>query len=73
MGLSVIILGKPSHMPYTVKCAHEKAYIGMNHVIPMLVLSYFFIVGGGLLDPEAPLVAIYTVFGGVFPGPSSNR
>lgn len=48
----------------TIKCVHEKAYISMNHVVPMVCASMFSILGGGSLGPEAPLVAICAALGG---------
>jgi H+/Cl- antiporter ClcA len=64
LGLSVIILGEPGDLPYTVKCVHEKAYVSMDHVMPMVVASGFSILAGGSLGPEAPLVAICAALGG---------
>jgi len=58
VGASVLVLGEPGDLSYTVQCVHDKAYIGMDHVLPMLVASQFSILGGGSLGPEAPLVAI---------------
>ena len=58
VGLSVVYLGEPGDLPYTVKCVHEKAYVAMSHVMPMVCASQFSIIGGGSLGPEAPLVAI---------------
>jgi H+/Cl- antiporter ClcA len=64
VGLSVVLLGDPGDLPYTIKCVHEKGYIAMSHVMPMVVASLFSIVGGGSLGPEAPLVAICAALGG---------
>merc|ERR1719343_91308 len=64
VGLSVVLTGEPGDLAYTVKCVHEKAYISMDHVIPMLLASQFSILGGGSLGPEAPLVAICAALGG---------
>ena len=58
VGASVLVLGEPGDLSYTVQCVHDKAYIGMDHVLPMLLASQFSILGGGSLGPEAPLVAI---------------
>jgi len=55
---------KPGDLPYTIRCVHEKAYISMDHVLPMVAASQFSIVGGGSLGPEAPLVAISAALGG---------
>ena len=48
VGLSVILTGEPGDLAYTVKCVHEKAYISMDHVVPMLLASQFSILGGGM-------------------------
>ena len=64
VGLSVVFLGDPGDLPYTIKCVHEKGFIAMGHVPPMLMASMFSIVGGGSLGPEAPLVAICAALGG---------
>lgn len=58
VGMSVLYLGEPGDLAYTVKCVHGKAFIGMDHVLPMLAASQFSILGGASLGPEAPLVAI---------------
>jgi len=63
-GLTVVFLGEPGDLAYTIKCVHEKAYISMNHVVPMVCASMFSILGGGSLGPEAPLVAICAALGG---------
>lgn len=54
----------PGDLPYTIKCVHEKAYVAMDHVMPMVCASQFSILGGGSLGPEAPLVAICAALGG---------
>ena len=41
VGLSVVILGEPGDLAYTIKCVHEKAYVELNHMIPMIVASIF--------------------------------
>lgn len=64
VGLTVMYLGDPGDLPYTIKCVHEKGYIAMGHVPPMVLASMFSIVGGGSLGPEAPLVAICAALGG---------
>jgi H+/Cl- antiporter ClcA len=64
VGLTVVCLGDPGDLPYTIKCVHEKGYISMGHVPPMVLASMFSIVGGGSLGPEAPLVAICAALGG---------
>lgn len=64
VGLSVRFIGEPGDLSYTVQCVHSKAYIGMDHVLPMLCASQFSILGGGSLGPEAPLVAICASFSG---------
>lgn len=64
VGLTVVYMGEPGDLPYTVKCVHEKAYVSMDHVLPQLAASQFSILGGGSLGPEAPLVAICAALGG---------
>lgn len=63
-GLTVKYLGEPGDLAYTIKCVHKKAFIGMDHVMPMVCASQFGILGGGSLGPEAPLVAICAALGG---------
>jgi len=64
VGLSVQVMGEPGDLAYTIKCVHDKAYISMSHVLPMVAASQFSILGGGSLGPEAPLVAICAALGG---------
>lgn len=64
LGLTVKYMGEPGDLAYTVKCVHEKAYISMDHLLPMVCASQFSIIGGGSLGPEAPLVAICACLGG---------
>jgi H+/Cl- antiporter ClcA len=64
LGLTVKYMGEPGDLAYTVKMVHEKAYISMDHCMPMVVASQFSILGGGSLGPEAPLVAICACLGG---------
>ena len=64
VGLSVVFLGEPGDLPYTIKCVHDKAYVAMDHVLPMVGASQFSILAGGSLGPEAPLVAICAALGG---------
>eukprot|EP00934_Nitzschia_sp_Nitz4_P004989 Nitzschia sp. Nitz4//scaffold11_size288233//187947//192366//NITZ4_000795-RA/size288233-processed-gene-0.450-mRNA-1//1//CDS//3329534137//4979//frame0 len=59
VGLTVVYLGEPGDLPYTIKCVHDTAFVSMDHVMPM-----FSIIGGGSLGPEAPLVAICAAVGG---------
>jgi Chloride channel protein EriC len=63
-GLTVKYMGEPGDLAYTIKCVHEKGYISMDHVLPMVCASQFGILGGGSLGPEAPLVAICAALGG---------
>lgn len=63
-GLTVVVLGEPGDLAYTIKCVHDKAYISMGHVTPMAFASLFSILGGGSLGPEAPLVAICAAIAG---------
>jgi len=64
LGLTVCYMGEPGDLPYTIKCVHDKAYVAMDHVLPMVCASQFSILGGGSLGPEAPLVAICAALGG---------
>lgn len=36
VGLTVVYMGEPGDLPYTVKCVHEHAYVSMGHVMPMV-------------------------------------
>ena len=63
-GFAVILLGEPGDMPFTIACVHGKAYIPMDHVLPMVVASFCSILAAGSLGPEAPLVAICGALGG---------
>lgn len=63
-GLTVKYMGEPGDLAYTIKCVHEKGYISMDHVLPMVCASQFGILGGGSLGPEAPLVAVCAALGG---------
>lgn len=58
VGLSIIILGFPGDLPYTVKCVHKLGYVPLGHAPSMVAASQLSILGGGSLGPEAPLVAI---------------
>lgn len=64
VGLTVRYVGEPGDLPFTIKCVHEKAYVAMDHVLPMVLASQFSILAGGSLGPEAPLVAICAALGG---------
>ncbi len=57
-------MGEPGDLAYTVNAVHEKAYLAMDHVMPMVCASQFGILAGGSLGPEAPLVAICAALGG---------
>ena len=65
IGISVMCLGDPGDLPYTIKCVHEEGFIAMSHVLPMIVTSLFSILGGSSVGPEAPLVAICAALGGL--------
>ena len=53
------------NFPHThTTSVHEKAYVSMDHVLPMVAASQFSILAGGSLGPEAPLVAICAALGG---------
>lgn len=64
VGASVVLLGEPGDLAFTISMVHHKAYIPMDHVSPMATASLFSIVGGASLGPEAPLVAICGALGG---------
>jgi hypothetical protein len=64
VGLTVVFMGEPGDLPYTISRVHQAAYIPMDHVLPMIVASMFSILAGGSLGPEAPLVAICGALGG---------
>ena len=64
VGASVKYVGEPGDLAYTIKAVHEKAYLSMDHCMPMVLASQFSILGGGSLGPEAPLVAICACLGG---------
>lgn len=64
VGLTVVYMGEPGDLPYTISRVHSEAYIPMNHVSPMVFASIFSILAGGSLGPEAPLVAICGALGG---------
>jgi H+/Cl- antiporter ClcA len=64
VGLTVVLLGEPGDLPYTISRVHHYSYIPVDHVLPMAFASLFSILAGGSLGPEAPLVAICGAFGG---------
>ncbi|KAG7346731.1 chloride channel [Nitzschia inconspicua] len=64
VGLTVVYMGEPGDLPYTIGRVHAQAFIPMNHVSPMVFSSLFSILAGGSLGPEAPLVAICGALGG---------
>jgi H+/Cl- antiporter ClcA len=64
VGLTVVYLGEPGDLPYTISRVHHFAYIPMEHATPMALASLFSILAGGSLGPEAPLVAICGSLGG---------
>lgn len=64
VGLTVVYMGEPGDLPYTIGRVHAQAYIPMDHVHPMVFASLFSILAGGSLGPEAPLVAICGALGG---------
>lgn len=64
VGLTVVYMGEPGDLPYTISRVHSDAYIPMDHVSPMVFASMFSILAGGSLGPEAPLVAICGALGG---------
>jgi hypothetical protein len=45
LGLTVVYLGEPGDLPYTIGRVHAQAYIPMNHVSPMVFGSLFSILG----------------------------
>lgn len=58
VGVSIVIMGFPGDLPYTVKCVHKLGYVPLGHAPAMVATSQISILGGGSLGPEAPLVAI---------------
>jgi H+/Cl- antiporter ClcA len=64
VGLTVVYMGEPGDLPYTISRVHHHAYIPIDHVMPMVFASMFSILAGGSLGPEAPLVAICGSIGG---------
>ena len=36
VGLTVKYMGEPGDLAYTIKCVHDKAYVAMSHVMPMV-------------------------------------
>lgn len=50
VGVTVVFMGEPGDLPYTIKCVHEKAYVAMSHVMPMVCLqSEYVLVDGQFL------------------------
>ena len=45
VGLTVVYMGEPGDLPYTISRVHCEAYIPMNHVLPMVFASIFSILG----------------------------
>ena len=45
VGLTVVCMGEPGDLPYTIGRVHAQAYIPMNHVSPMVFASLFSILG----------------------------
>jgi hypothetical protein len=45
VGLTVVYMGEPGDLPYTVGRVHAQAFIPMNHVSPMVFGSLFSILG----------------------------
>jgi H+/Cl- antiporter ClcA len=64
MGLSIICLGNPGDLGSTVKDIHNRGYVSVSHVLPMVVASQCTILAGVSLGPEASLVAICAALGG---------
>lgn len=64
VGLTVRFMGEPGDLPSTIEDVHAKAYVSLDHVMPMVCASQFSILAGGSLGPEAPLVAICAAMGG---------
>lgn len=58
VGASIVVMGFPGDLPYTVECVHKLGYVPLGHAPSMVVASQVSILGGGSLGPEAPLVAI---------------
>lgn len=49
VGLTVIWMGEPGDLPYTIGRVHHFAYIPIDHVLPMVFASLFSILAGGSL------------------------
>ena len=45
VGLTVVYMGEPGDLPYTISRVHCEAYIPMDHVSPMVFASMFSILG----------------------------
>jgi hypothetical protein len=45
VGLTVVFMGEPGDLPYTIGRVHVQAYIPMDHVSPMVFASLFSILG----------------------------
>lgn len=45
VGLTVVFMGEPGDLPYTIGRVHAQAYIPMDHVSPMVFASLFSILG----------------------------
>jgi hypothetical protein len=45
VGLTVVYMGEPGDLPYTIGRVHAQAFIPMNHVSPMVFASLFSILG----------------------------
>lgn len=57
-------MGEPGDMAFTISCVHGKAFIPVDHVLPICVASFCSILAAGSYGPEAPLVAICGALGG---------
>lgn len=58
VGITIIVLGFPGDLAYTIECVHKLGYVPLSHAPSMVAASQISILGGGSLGPEAPLVAI---------------
>lgn len=56
VGLTVVYMGEPGDLPYTISRVHCEAYIPMNHVFPMVFASIFSILGKSIVICQLPFV-----------------
>jgi H+/Cl- antiporter ClcA len=79
VGLTVVYMGEPGDLPYTIGRVHAQAYIPMNHVSPMVFASLFSILGkfewkeshGVLLIGHSPILSCTQQLAGGSLGPEA--